>query len=673
MADPEILQPELNSVSKHLSLIPTTSLSKLARLRGRERVIRVVWGFVRWLALALTLFALAAIADWWIDKYRDTPSWVRVILTALQLIICSVAALFWIVLPWFRGPSLIRLAKRVEEKLPEFDHRLITAIQLTHSNAQVGGMSPQLIRMVSEEAERISSKHDLTALADTRRLKWSMALIAWPLGVLMFLLLFFGPTLLAVLFQRQLLVNADIPRDVALTTATAKNPWPAGDEVTVRYIATSKSGKLDKEMKGTVIYVSSETDHEDQCELIWDDRTEFSGERAIFKAKVPHSSQKFTYRARLGDGRTRQSDEVTFEPRPQITIDTVWLQAPGYMPDRREVVLSGKNIKGYDGSHARIRVHAQKPIVQAKLLLCQINAKGDEVVAVERDMKILPPVTGDDGAEQFPAESDYSDMLLSNTGSKYSAYRITVKDNNGFDSADKPRGSIEVEQPSLPTVKLFPENETKRGEVKSEDDILEGMPVPLGGRFKVEFTCRSDIGICTPYRRPGENNRLIEPAWLVYQVNEGPLNYLPLREIPETAETGPYTVARASFANLDHQARALKNQVPFHARPAHEPGEIPRLDGGGFFDVNTQDLRKLGADGKESKLELNDRISFWIEVYDCDPAVGREPGKSEIRVKTVRTPEEVAEIAQNAQREREAIQAITKRQQEISTRAQEKP
>ncbi len=655
-----------------MSLVPTTSLLKLARLRGRERIFRVTWGLVRWLALALTLFAMAALADWWIDKYRDTPRWVRATMTLLQLIAVSVAALLWIARPGLRGPSLIRLAKRVEEKVPEFDHRLITAIQLTRKNAQVGTMSPQLIRMVSEEAERISGKHDLTALADTRRLKWSMALIAWPFGVFTFLLLFFGPTLLTVLFQRQLLANVDIPRDIALTTATKKNPWPAGDEVTVNYLVTSKAGKLDKEMKGTVIYVSSETNREDECELVWDDRTEFSSEQAIFKAKVPHSSQKFTYRARLGDGRTRHSDEVTFEPRPQITIDTVWLQAPSYIPGRPETVLSGKNIKGYEGSRARILVHAQKPIAQAKLLLCQINAKGDEVVVDERDMRILAPATGSDGVEQFPAESDPFDLLLSRTGSKYSSYKISARDNNGFDSADKPRGTIEIEEPALPSVKLIPENETKRGDPKNEDEILEGMPVPLGGRFKVEYNCRSDIGICTPYRRRGENNRLIEPAWFVYQVNEGPLNYLPLKEVPETPETGAYDVARVSFANLDHQARILKNQVPFHAKPARNPGDLPRLEGGGFFDVNTEDLRKQTMDGKESKLELTDRISFWIEIYDCDPAAGREPGRSDIRVKTVRTPEEVAAIAQNAQREREAIQAITKRQQEISTRVKEK-
>ena len=217
---------------------------------GVSARFQVFWGLVRWFAFAITLFMCAAIADWWIDKYRETPMWVRWLLMLTQLAAFSVAALFWIVFPWAKRHSLIHLAKRVEEKIPEFDHRLVTAIQLTRHDAQVAGMSPQLIQIVAEEAETISSKHDLRALADTRRLKWSLALLGWPLGILAFMLMFFGPALLVVLFQRQLLSHVDIPRDISLTTATKANPWPAGDEVIVNYVVTSKGGRLDKDYEG---------------------------------------------------------------------------------------------------------------------------------------------------------------------------------------------------------------------------------------------------------------------------------------------------------------------------------------------------------------------------------------------------------------------------------------
>jgi hypothetical protein len=664
-----------------MATIPSTSLSKLAGLRGRERFFQVIWGCVRWLALAVTLFCFAVFIDWQFDKNRDTPVWLRGLLAVLQVITLLIAAIFWILVPLISRKSLILLARRVEKKIPEYDHRLITSIQLTRGDAKVAGMSPQLIRMVSEEAESISDKHNLKALADTRRLKWSAALLVWPLGVAAGMLLFFGSALLTILALRQGLffANIPIPRDIALTNATKDNPWPAGDEVEIKYDVTSKAGKLDKDMKGKLFYTSSETNREDECELAWDSGTEFAPEHAMFKAKVPQSSRNFTYRARLGDGRSRRSDEVMFEPRPQSTIETVWVKPPSYITGRPEAAQTNKNIRAYEGSSARVRIFSQKPLAEAQLLLCRVGADGGDIVVSAQDMKRLPP----EGTEEdlhYPAESGSFDLLPGANAPTF--YKIVVKDKNGFTSAVDPRGTIEVTQPDKPFVKMLPETyiQSGRGKPKTEDDVLEGMPVPLGGKFPVEYLCRSDIGICRPFRRKSDN-RLIEPAWFVYQINDTAtpsgtpiLNYLPLKEVPETDKTGRYDIENASFAELGYQAQVLNNQVPFVARTADRAGAMPRSEGGGFFTVNIDELRKLTPDGKLTKLELNDRITYWIEIFDCDTtAENREPGRSEARVKYVKTPDEVAEILKNWEKEREAIQELAKRQQEISARNREKP
>src|SRR5262249_5561375 len=149
------------------------------------------------------------------------------------------------------GPSLIRLAKRVEESLPEYDHRLITAIQLNRAEAKTEGMSAELIGIVTDEAENISGKHNLAGLADARRLRWSAALLAWPLGVAAFLLLFFGPSLVMVLLKRQALSNVEIPRNIHLEKYETPKRWPAGDQVTIRYRVTADKGRIDEKMKGT--------------------------------------------------------------------------------------------------------------------------------------------------------------------------------------------------------------------------------------------------------------------------------------------------------------------------------------------------------------------------------------------------------------------------------------
>jgi hypothetical protein len=657
-----------------MSLMPTKSLAKLYALRGRERMIHVAWGLTRWLALALTLFTAAAFVDWGVDHYVDTPLWVRAPLMLIQLVVLSVAGLFWIVFPLTRGPSLIRLARRVEKRIPEFDHRLITSIQLTRGDAQVAGMSPQLIRMVTAEAEGISDKHDLVTLADTRRLKWSAALAAWPLGILCFLLLFFGPTLLGVLLLRQFLANVDIPRDVHLTTTTKKNPWPAGDEVTVTYEVTSKKGNLSKEMTGTVLYFSAESHGE--CELVWDDRTEFAADHATFKARVPHSSTPFSYRARIGDGRSTTADKVEFEPRPQITIERIWVQAPAFVPGRPVAEQTTKNIvRAYDGSRARVRVTVQKPIAEAKLVLYKLDEKGIMVEADSLPMKILD---GNAEAQSYPAESDYFDLSMAPGVAKLVGYSVAVRDLNRFDSVDNPRGMIDIIHPKTPFVKILPERyygtDTPRGTPFTQEQALEGMPVKLGGQFMVEYKFRSEIGACKPYRRKSDN-QMIEPAWLIYRVNDGPWERLKLNEVPETPETGPYDADNASFANLQYQKEKLHDEVPFHAKPAppNEPGAAPRVEGGGFFEVFTAKLRKMGTDGMPAPLEVNDRIGYYIAIFDCDPAADRQPGVSDYREKTVKTEEEVFRQGVEAQREMLRIQEIAKRQKENYARPKSGP
>ncbi len=201
---------------------------------------------------------------------------------------------------------------------------------------------------------------------------------------------------------------------------------------------------------------------------------------------------------------------------------------------------------------------------------------------------------------------------------------------------------IEITHPKEPYVKLLPERWPKVGGERyktfSDEQVLEGMPVPLGGRFMVEYKFRSDIGACTPFRRKADG-QLIEPAWFYYRVNDEPFQRLPLNEVPETAQTGEYDSENATFANSEYQAASLGNKVPFTAKPARPGGVISRQDGGGFFEIQTDALRKVGPDGMEKvPLEINDRIGFYVAVHDCDPAVGREPGTSDYRGKDHQDP-----------------------------------
>jgi hypothetical protein len=648
---------------------PTTSIAKLARLRGRERFFLVLWGLTRWLAQALTLVTLAVVLDWWIDKSRDTPKWLRVGMTIFQVAALAAAAVAWVLRPFARGPSLIRLARRVEESIPEYDHRLVTAIQLTRPGARTAGMSAELIGAVAVEAERISGRHDLARLADTRRLKWSAALLAWPLGVAAFLLVFFGPKLMLILLERQArpLADLDIPRNLKLQKYETPRLWPAGDEVTVRYEVTAADGRIDEKLRGTVT-VAVEGQPDADYDLTHE-KTLADG-RAVFAAKVPHSSVNFRYRARLGDGRTKGWDEVVFEPRPVVTVYGAWVALPPYVPPKPdgkpyEAVQENGDVKGFAGGRARVRVHVQKAFSDAKLVLYGRGKDGFTDVEVGRvAMDLLDPEAAPDGTTVYPAEAGF-DLKARPGKPRPVAYTVEVTDKFGFASAENPRRSVEFGEPDPPYVQLLPERFAAAGLNLSEEDVIEGLPIPLDGTIPVEYLCRAPVGLFEP--RPG--GARTNAAWLVVRVNEEEQwRRYPLAEVPETDKTGPWNVASASFANVEYQKTALENQVEFHAKPSPDPNFVPsRREGGGRFDFKTKDLKKT-VGGQSVGLEVGDKIEFYVEVYDRDDAAGRPAGRSEARIKEVRTLSEVYRRALETLNSESRIRELEKRQQGVFAR-----
>src|SRR5689334_312993 len=131
--------------------------SQLRTWQRREWLYRAAWGFARWFALVAAVLAVACLTDWWLDKYVDMPFAfdrsmsavdfvafaLRVAVLALQVGIAAGAAYLLILRP--RTPSVVALAGRAEQAIPEFDHRLVTALQLNRAGAKTKGMSPVLI------------------------------------------------------------------------------------------------------------------------------------------------------------------------------------------------------------------------------------------------------------------------------------------------------------------------------------------------------------------------------------------------------------------------------------------------------------------------------------------------------------------------------------------------
>src|SRR5262245_9019345 len=180
MANTDGIQSRERISGEMIQTHPRIGLAKLRALRGRERLFHVAWGMARWLTVAVVVVAVCTFIDWRVDKYRETPMWLRVGLTIIEAGILGVTGWFWLVRPWAKGPSIIRLARRVETGVPEFGHRLVTSIQLSRK-PDAGGMSPELIEKVARESEQVAEKTSFSRFADTRRLKWAVSLVGAPM------------------------------------------------------------------------------------------------------------------------------------------------------------------------------------------------------------------------------------------------------------------------------------------------------------------------------------------------------------------------------------------------------------------------------------------------------------------------------------------------------------
>src|SRR5271165_2839725 len=110
-------------------MIPSTLRKKLSLLRFRERCLELFWGASRFMALTLGLLIVACAVDWAIDRERDTPVELRRFLSYFQVAVAVAAGIWFLVWPLRNRLTDAALALRVEERMPQFKHRLISAVQ----------------------------------------------------------------------------------------------------------------------------------------------------------------------------------------------------------------------------------------------------------------------------------------------------------------------------------------------------------------------------------------------------------------------------------------------------------------------------------------------------------------------------------------------------------------
>ncbi len=619
-------------------MVPASITHQLRQLQVRECLLTLTWGLACCLAVALVLLMLGGLVDLWLDRTAATPRWVRWTMLALQGMVNLGAIYLLLLRPLSRLPSLERLANRVEAREPAYRHRLVTAIQLNRPGVQTTGVSTALLAELTDQAEALTLERQFTRYADHRRLYWA----AWTVGpplLLALSALVIWPELTTTLLARQFLADREIPRSILLIDQTPYR-WPSGSEVILEYQVIDRTGTLRPELQGQV-EVTPKDGIADRYPLAFTRLVPGTTDRAIYQVRVPPSTVDFTYRARLGDGRTRAPGQVVFEPRPAVVRLDAWVQLPDYVgrrPDgqRYERPQTQGEILAPPDASARVQIGTQKPIRAAQLqLLRREPGTGLETAfAPAMPMNLLSATQAEVSFELAP---------------EMSAYRVVVEDEYGFRNAYPPRRGIALQEDRLPIVNLLPERFAGLAD-RGEESIVDGLPIPVGQPIRIGWSARSPMAVAS--------------ARLAYRINEGPWRYLPLERTSAPPEAGPFDLERGQFVGNPSDA-----QVEFFPVPSAEPMLLPGdLEAGGHFAFQTREVLKSLPEGDIAKLAVGDRVEYQIEVFDKKsrlPGVRREPGRSEIRRKEIVAPEQLVEWIGRVLESESRLRRLKERQQGV--------
>ncbi|MGL4424619.1 MAG: hypothetical protein ACRCZF_28455, partial [Gemmataceae bacterium] len=471
---------------------------QLRQWQLREGTFRTLEQLARWLFIVATGLFLACFIDWWIDRTRDTPFLVRLLLTTVQVGIAIAVGIYF--LRQSRYPNIDSLASRAEARFPQFGHRLVTALQLNRPGAKTAGMSAELIAQVTREAEEMTAKQSLVQLADRNPVKLAGQWFA-PVAIVLTIALLLAPKLTTALLARQALLPIDIPRNVEMENLTPEL-WPSGDEVELRFRVT---GAFTTEAVGNVRVMPEGQPAEDYI-LTYEKPDDTAG---IFYTKLPASSLPFTFRAKLRDGRSRHEHQVRFEPRPVVQELNAWLVLPSYVdPEgkrRYDRFQPQAEVTALADCGVRIQMTASKPLKSGKVLVLGREGSGPEKVVLEVPLEVVAMT------EAAPA----SYTAYWNLPTKATGYRIEVEDANGFRNSHPPRRGISILPDDPPRVSLLAEVlKDPREPGPLEDYDVSGMPLVTGGQVQIGYSARSPLGLAR--------------AIIQYRVNDGDWTALPL-------------------------------------------------------------------------------------------------------------------------------------------------
>jgi len=312
------------------------------RVRGRWRALCAMRAFVRGALIAAAALGLAVLASRW-----TIGAPVVLMLVAAAAVVTAVAALTWYLAPLRHVPADGKVARYIEERTPSLDDRLVTAVEIAHSDR-----APGLAEMMLADMARRTADIDIDTIVSGRSLRRAGAQAAAAMVALAAALFFArGPAQQAADAASLTL----FPERVALNVTPGHAKIKAGTPLAIQ-------AKL----------VGNRAPIIAQVQIADGDRwraAEMSSEKdGSFRLAMPAVNASFKYRVVAGAATSPTYDvSVAFPPRV-TRIDVDYAYPAGLRLEPRTEADSG-DIYAPAGTEVRVHVFTDRPAADGQLAL----------------------------------------------------------------------------------------------------------------------------------------------------------------------------------------------------------------------------------------------------------------------------------------------------------------
>ena len=345
------------------SNLPPEITSGLTALRRRIRRIQLSRGLLRTLSVILGgLFILVAL-DYFL---APLPSSVRGILFFGWLAVVGYGLFRFLIRPLTRKITLVRLARWLEERHPEVQERISTALELSDHPE---GISPALLTELSKDAAKDVGDINPTDEVRSTRVKKSL----WPaaaMAIALVSMLVIWPREMSRLIARAISPFSDLGNVGAFRFTINPGDMEVleGDEVVIEM---TFEGELEGDLEFMV---------EKNGEVLTESLSPVASEGNThqFRYHLPAAEDGFKYAARVGKSESDRY-EVRVYGIPILKDGVVRYQYPDYTgwPDRSENL--GGVVRALPGTEMTITGTFDSPITEGQLMFKE-NEFGDVVV-----------------------------------------------------------------------------------------------------------------------------------------------------------------------------------------------------------------------------------------------------------------------------------------------------